>query len=147
MKKQFIWVLLEADETKELIATLDDKTINRLAAMFLDEMEDEDDPDSPKNVEEIKAQILKDVVEGQEHLGLFLTYELYRQEINTTISGEVLYEDADFEVKRGSIIYEAAQRIVMGCDMSYALSPIGYFSHCIENPILEGAEWIERRLQ
>ena len=36
MKKKYIWVLLEAGETKEAIATLDEKTIGRLAETFWD---------------------------------------------------------------------------------------------------------------
>lgn len=146
MDKKYIWVLLEAGETKEIIATLDEKTIDRLAAMFWDEMQDEDDPHSPKSVDEIKVMIVENVVKGYEHHGYFLTHELYRQEINATVSGEILLEDADFDVKSGAVIYEAGQRIVMGCDMAYALSPIGYFSRHIDDPMLEGAEWIERRL-
>lgn len=146
MKKEYIWVLLEAGETKEVIATLDEKTMDRLAAMLWDEMEDEYDGGAPKSMAEVKKMIHEDVVRGYEHHGYYLTHELYRQEINATVSGEVLYEDADFDVKSGAVIYEAGQRIVMGCDMAYALSPIGYFSRHIDDPMLEGAEWIERRL-
>lgn len=146
MNKKFIWVLLEAGETKEVIATLDEKTMDRLAAMLWDEMEDECDGGAPKSMAEVKKMILEDVVRGYDHHGYFLTHELYRQEINATVSGEVLYEDADFDVKSGAVIYESGQRIVMGCDMAYALSPIGYFSRRVDDPMLEGTEWIERRL-
>ena len=146
MKQQYIWVLLEAGETREVIATLDEKTIERLAEMFYNEMEDEEDDFAPKSVAYVKKKIIEDVCRGYEHHGYFLTHELYRQEINVTVSGDVLYEDADFEVKSGNVVYEATQRIVMGCDMAYALSPIGYFSRRVENPMLEGAEWVERRL-
>ena len=146
MDKKFFWVLLEAGETKEVIATLDEKTIEKLAEMFYDEMEDEEDDDAPKSVADVKQMIIEDVCKGYEHHGYFLSHELYRQEINATVSGDVLYEDADFEVKGGNVVYEAAQRIVMGCDMAFALSPVGYFSRRIDNPILEGTEWVERIL-
>lgn len=147
MNKKYIWVLLEAGETKDIFATLDEKTIDKLAAMFLDEMEDNDDPDSPKSLEDVKKIIIDDVVKGYDHHGYFMTHELYRQEINAAVSGDLLYEDADFEVKSGGVIYEAAQRIVMGCDMAYAISPIGFFSCRIDHPLLENCEWLERTLQ
>ena len=146
MDKKYIWVLLEAGETKEVIATLDEKTIERLAEMFYDEMEDEEDDYAPKSVEDVKQMIIEDVCKSYDHHGYFLTHELYRQEINATVSGDMLYEDADFEVIEGNVVYEAALRIVMGCDMAYALSPVGYFSCRVDNPMLEGTEWVERRL-
>ena len=146
MDKKFFWVLLEAGETKEVIATLDERTIGRLAEMFFDEMEDPEDDYAPKSVEDVKQMIVEDVVRCYDHHGYFLSHELYRQEINATVSGETLYEDGDFNVKKGAVIYEAAECIVMGCDMAFALSPVGYFSRRIDNPILEGTEWVERRL-
>ena len=146
MENRYIWVLLECGETKEVIATLDENTIDRLAAMFWDKMEDEDDAYAPKSMAEVKRMIIEDVVRDYDHHGYFLTHELYRQEINATVSGEMVFEDMDFEAKKGTIIYEAVERIAMGCDMAYALSPVGYFSNRIDDPLLEGAEWVERRL-
>lgn len=139
-----IWVLLEAGETIELIAELDDFTIERLAIRFFEEMEDPDDPDAPKSVEQVKEELRK-VIESEDHTGCFSVYELRLQELNALIdNGEVLFEDNEFEVKRGAKVYEAAYRIIMGCDMSYALDPIGYFTKKIELPQDDYAIWTEQ---
>lgn len=60
--------------------------------------------------------------------------------------GTVLFEDPEFEVKKGALIYEATTRVTMGCAMAYALSPIGNFTRKLDLPEFDQAEWIERRL-
>lgn len=67
--------------------------------------------------------------------------------LNTLLKNdEVLIGTPDLELKKGDIVYEAAKRIDMGAEQAYALSPVGYFSHKINHPALEGVEWIERTL-
>lgn len=153
MTNPSIWVLLQTEETLELIAELDEKTIDRLATRFFDEMQDDNDPSAPKNVEQVKDMI-REVIDSDEKTGYFSTYELRLQELNVLVEGDVkLLEDLAFEVKRGATVFEAANRIVMGCDMCYALAPIGYFTKKIEFPeddsviwSSQSAEWHERTL-
>lgn len=153
MKNPSIWVLLQTEETLELIAALDDKTIDRLATRFFDEMQDDDDPSAPKDVEQVKDMITE-VINSADKVGYFSTYELRLQELNVLIEGNMqLLQDYDFEVKRGATVFEAANRIVMGCDMCYALAPIGYFTKKIDLPeddfaiyTAQSAEWHERTL-
>lgn len=142
----YIWVVLEAGETHELIAELDEKTIERLAEIFYDAVEDPEDPEAPKSVNEVADIIRQDALEGEVHEAYFSTYTLRRQELNTTVDGDTLLQDPDFEVKPGATVYEAAERIIMGCDMCHALDPMGYFTQEIKHPTLRGTEWHERNL-
>ena len=143
MNNTNIWTLLEAGETRELYANLDDAVIDRLAMLFFDVMEDEDDPDAPEDVSQVREMIVNDVINGDDHSGCFSFYELRRQELNRTIDGDFAIELPDATVTRGSVVYEAAKRIIMGCDMSYALEPIGYFTKRIDSPELTDVEWRE----
>lgn len=141
-----IWVLTDAEETEEIFASLNEATVDRLAALFYDLMEDECDPDSPKSAEDVKAMIVRDVIEGEEHSGYFSQYQLKRHELNTTVDGDIVCRAPEFKAEPGAEVWEAAERIVMGCDMAYALSPIGYFTQRLDSEALKGAEWIARKL-
>lgn len=148
MTNKHIWVLTDTSETTEIFASLTEETVIRLATLFYENMEDETDPDAPKSVQEVKTMIKKEVIEGEDHLGNFLQYQLSRQELNTLINGTVLFEDPEFIVEPGAVIYEAATRVVMGgCDLAYALSPEAYMSKKIADPALEGTEWIKWELK
>lgn len=146
MSNKYIWVLTEAGETRELFAELNKHTIDHLAALFFDEMEDEDDPDAPKSVEDVKEMIQNNVINSEDHTCDFYVYQLRRQVLNTTIDGTVWHKDPEFDVKQGTEVWEAGQRIVMGCDMAYAIEPVGYFTKRIDNPGLRGLEWIAWKL-
>ncbi len=137
----YIWVLLEAGETHELFAELDDKTIDHIAELIFDVLEDEEDPEAPKEVAEVRDMIIDRVINSEEHDEAFSVYELRRQSLNVTAEGETLLEAPEFEVRRGAIVYEAATRITMGCDMCYALEPTGYFTEQIDSDRLRDAEW------
>lgn len=147
MNNKYIYVLTEAGETHELIAELDEPTINRLAALFFDQLEDPDDEDAPKSIQEVKQRIKDEVLNSPEHSAYFNVYQLSRQTLNKSIdTGYLWAEDQDFEVKPGAEIWELGDRIVMGCDMSYAIAPIGYFTKKIKKSGLWG-EWIARKLK
>lgn len=147
MKNKHIFVLTEAGETHEVFAELTEPTINRLAALFFDQMEDPDDPDAPKNVEEVKQRILDEVLDSPDHQADFYTYQLSRHVLNRSIEdGTVWAEDPDFEVKPGAEVWELGDKVIMGCDMSYAIAPLGFFSKRLLMPGLQGYEWISRKL-
>lgn len=146
MNNKFIWVLTESGETHELFAELNEPTINRLAALFFDQLEDSDDEDAPKSIEEVKKRIQDEVLNGADHQADFYVYHLSRQPLNISIEDDTVWaEEPNFEVKSGAEIWELGERIVMGCDMSYAIAPIGYFTKKINKPGLRG-EWIARKL-
>lgn len=141
MNNPYIWVLLDAGETHELFAELNEATLTRLSSLFFETMEFEDDPESPKSEAEVKEMIIRNVIENEAHKGFFGAFELRRQELDTINDGKHILESPDFEPTRGIEIWEASRRIVMGCDMSYALDPIGYFSMQTDSPDLKEAEW------
>lgn len=142
----FIWVLLESGETQAVFANLTDEVITNLAVMFFDVMEDPDDQYAPRTSADVEQMIRKDVLESEDHTGSYNIYELRRWELNTLSSGEILINTPDLEIKSGSEIYEASIRIVMGCDMSYALEPVGFFTSKLPDSTLTGIEWHKRTL-
>ncbi len=148
MNNKYIWVLTEAGETHELIAELSEPILNRLAALFFDQLEDPDDEDAPKSIPEVKQRIIDEVINAPVHQAYFSIYQLFRYPLNTSIEdGTVWAKDPDFEVKPGAEIWELGDRIVMGCDMRYAIAPIGYFTKKLNQPGLRGYEWIARKLK
>lgn len=146
MKNKHIWVLTEAGETHEFFAELNEPTINRLATLFFDQLKDPDDEDAPKTIEEVKKRIQDEVINHPNHEADFYVYQLSRKPLNTTIDGTVWAEDPDFEVKPGAEIWELGDKVVMGCDMAYAIAPIGYFTRKINASGLRGLEWSTRKL-
>lgn len=141
MNNPYIWVLLDSGQTKELYAELDDETIDHVASILFDIMEDEEDPDAPKDIEDVKHMIRQDVIDGEEHAGYYMFYELRRQELNALIEGKAVCEDPEFKVEKGTEVFEAVMSIVMGCDMSCLQEPIGYFSKPPKELVTADLDW------
>lgn len=142
-----IWVLTNAGETENVFASLDDAALDIVAPIIFDWIEDENDPDMPKSVEETKQLLHRDLVENGGDEGPACVYMLKRTPLNTIVGeGSVLFEDPEFKAEKGAVIYEAVDRIIFGCDMNYALAPVGYFTRKVEIPDMPYVEWIERPL-
>lgn len=141
-----IWVLTQALETEAIYSGINENVLDDLAAKFLDEVMDENDEDAPKTVDDIKRIIRREAIYGSTHSVDFGTYNLRLVELNVSENGYRIANDEQFKVVPGARIFEAAERVVMGCDMSYALSPYGYFTRKVDNPDFDKLEWIELEL-
>lgn len=133
-----IWVLTETFETRALYAELDETTLRTIAELIFRVLEDEDDPDAPKSVEEVITLITDELATSENQSADFNIYTLSHMEL------EGMGEDDSYKIERGCRVYEAANRITMGCDMAYVLSPIGYFAKKPDEADDFNIEWIER---
>ena len=143
-KNKKIWVLTEAYETEALYAEMSEETLDEIAPKILFALEDELDSEAPTSLEETKQILREEVLEDEEHRGEYNVFWLGLRSLNTLEDGTVLHDDPGFEVKKGRVVYEAAIRMSMGCDMAYALEPIGYFTQKLNIPEFEDVEWVER---
>lgn len=143
-KNKKIWVLTETCETDALYAEMNEETLNEIAPKIFYALEDELDPEAPTSLEETKQILRAEVLEGEEHRGEYNVFWVGLRSLNTLENGTVLLDDPDFEVKKGSVVYEAAIRVSMGCNLAYALDPIGYFTQKLNIPEFEDVEWVER---
>lgn len=132
-----VWVLTDAEETDSVYAELDVKTLNSIAAKVFSIVEDEDDPDAPKNEAELVSRMVSDLEASEDGRIDMCQYSLISVELADGNS------HPDFKVEKGCKIFELAERVIMGCDMSYALSPVCYRLERVDDPALTGYEWIE----
>lgn len=140
-KNPHILVFTDAEETDRLFAEYDLETSAYVCNKLYDEWFFDDDRAS---IEGIDYGVQEQVVDNEPHCAEYGPFRFQRLHLNTLSNGTMVIEDPEFKVMKGAKVYEAAMRITMGCDMSYALEPVGYFTRKIESPEFENLEWIER---
>ena len=146
-KNQYIYALLDTYETERVFADYDLATSDYVRGRFYKVMEDF--YDERLDLVGIDMMIKQNVIEGESHYVESMGLAFKRCRLNCLFGedilseGELLFDDPDFEVKKGAKLYEAAIRITMGCDNSYALETMGYFTRCVDSPEFREYEWKE----
>lgn len=143
MNNKYIWALLETSETEKLYAELNNENLSELTETLYNSLKSMSD-DERLSYEGVEEAIMMNVIDGPDHSIDLGTHCLQRYKLNSLYDGNVMIDDTDFIPAKGAKIYEAAERINMGCDASYALTPVGYFTKKIDLPF--AVEWIERTL-
>lgn len=123
-----IFVLTDCYETHRLYASLTQESISEIADLLLP-LKDLYEEEATLTKADIEDIIQRSVIEDQEHCLDFSNYSLREYTLNTLIdNGTTIIDDEDFVPGSSATVYEAAHRIVLGCDLAYVLHPIGYFT-------------------
>lgn len=144
MDVKYIWALYDAFETERLYAEIDGDNLVELTERLNESETDRNDGEALTK-EKLESIIKTEIADGTDLSLNFGCYTLQRCPLNVIFDGDVMFDDPEFVVEKGAKVYEAAQRVNLGCDASHALSPAGYFTR---KPDLPGGdlEWIERVL-
>lgn len=132
-KKNYIWVLLDTEETDSVYPTLNDVAINEIASKIYPALEDPDDPEASKSVEELADTIKHDILDNGEDCVDYSVFRIKRYSLCNE-RGEEYFSET--ELKRGDTVFELAGEYKFGgCDQAYARVPL-YFS--TQRPSQEG---------
>ncbi|MBD5301061.1 MAG: hypothetical protein HDS17_06300 [Bacteroides sp.] len=149
-KNQYIYALLDIldiYETARVFADYDLATSDYVCGRLMEDFYDE-----RLDLVGIDMMIKQNVLEGESHYVESMGLAFKRCRLNCLFGedilseGEPLFDDPDFEVKKGAKIYEAAILRPMG-GYSYALGTMGYFTRRVDSPEFrerkyEWKEWI-----
>ena len=143
MNNKYIWVLRDTFETEKLYAELNRENLSEITETLYKSLEAVCD-DERLSYEGVSAAIELEAIKGPEHSIDLGTHSLQRCKLNALDDGDVIIDDPDFVPVKGAKIYEAANRVNIGCDASYACFPVGYFTQKVNLPV--AVEWIEHTL-